>query len=74
MSTIFHKTTMLGGTNDSLDGIPNYNLISADIAFVVTVDTTFPYTFDATSVIVESTPNVVAPDFGKPIGRWILCT
>jgi hypothetical protein len=73
MSTIFHKTTMFGGTNDSLDGIPNYNLISADIAFVVSLDTTFTYTFDATSVTAESIPDVVAPDFGKPIGRWILC-
>ena len=68
---IFFAKALTDGGPGSLDNINTTGFESDYAAIVITRgDYTYNYTFDADSVLAESSPDVIAPDTGT--GRWIL--
>ena len=71
--TIFPAVALTGGGDGALDAFSvETPLQDGDGAFVTTDDTSYYYTYDASSELAESSPEVIAPDdIGANPGRWI---
>ena len=71
--TIFPAVALIGGADGALDAFPIATLQDEDGALVMTSTYTYTYTYDATSEVVESSPDVIMPDdAGAAPGRWLL--
>lgn len=67
-------TALTGGGIGALDGWAGTDLVSGDMAIVMTGGNIYFFEMDASSGAAEASPNVIAPDVDAGAKRWILRT
>jgi len=67
-------TALTGGGVGALDGWAGTDLVSGDMAIVMTGGNIYFFEMDASSGAAEASPNVIAPDVDAGAKRWILRT
>ena len=76
MATWYVASNITPGDNSGLDMCPNpgdyTDLNDGDIALVMIRNVVTSYTYDATSALTESLPQVITPNGNAGNGRWIL--
>jgi len=63
-------TSLTGGGEGALDSTDTTTFPDGSTALVITSGATYHYTFDLSSSVAESSPDVIAPDTGS--GRWLI--
>lgn len=70
--TIFIRTSLIGGTSSSLDGIDGAALLQGDVAWIFASGTVSTYALEALSGLPQTSPGVIAPVTNAGLKRWIL--
>ncbi len=71
-SKYWHRTSLTGGIDGSLDNIDGALLSNADKAYVATATAFYVYNLNATSGAAESSPAIISPDRNAGNKRWEL--
>ena len=72
MSKARKFTALTGGGAGSLDAWAGTDLVSGDMAIVMTGGNIYFYELDGSSGATEASPNIIAPDVDAGAKRWIL--
>lgn len=76
-SKIYGAIALTGGTTGALDSIKDSVIADGDMCIAIVggaTDATYIYTFDDSSALEESPPDVIKPNNAGGNGRWILTT
>lgn len=68
----WHRTSLTGGTDGSLDNINGALLSDGDKAYVATTSAFYVYSLNASSGAAESSPERISPDTNAGNKRWEL--
>lgn len=71
-SKYWHRTSLTGGIDGSLDNIDGALLSNADKAYVATATAFYVYNLNATSGAAENSPAIISPDRNAGNKRWEL--